>query len=130
VAEPVAHMAVAVPTPGEPVDPAPELRHHAAQVQALRELGREVPVGGEHGVVLAKRVRHPDVCPFLAASRVDRPRQPALPVQRLDPLVEVPAQLELVQDVPQLVVGQPDPPVRFGLLLGYFGRHGAPSGGV
>ena len=60
-----------------------------------------------------------DVGPLLAAARVDRAGQPPLPVQRLHPLVEVPTELQQVEELAQLVLRQAGAPVlrRHGLAL-------------
>ena len=57
-----AHVAVAVASVRVAVDAAPELRHHALQVEALRELRRQVAVGRE-GILGTERVRDADVRP-------------------------------------------------------------------
>ena len=121
---PVADMAVAVAAARVAVDPAPELRHHAVQVQPLGELGRKVTMRREQRVVLAKGCGHPHMGALLPASRVDRAREPPLPVQRLHALVEVPTELERVQELSEPLVGEPDAPVlgREALLL-YLRRH-------
>src|SRR4249919_1667001 len=129
---PVAYVAVAVAAPRVAVDPPPELGHHAVQVQALAQLRGQVAMGREQRVVLAQGGGDAQVGALLAAPRVDRAGEPALAIERLHPLVEVAAELEEVEQVPQLVVGQADAPVlRRELLLLDLRRHGhAPCRGL
>jgi hypothetical protein len=122
---PISDVAVAVAPTRVPVDASPELRHHALEVETLRELRREVTVRDEQRVVRAERVRRADVGPLLPPAGVDRAGQPALPVERLHALVEVPAELEEVEDLPEPVVVEPVP-LRGGVLrplVGYLRRH-------
>ncbi len=100
VAVPVADVAVAVASARVAVDPSPELRHHAVQVEALRQLRRQVAVRREQRVVLLQRERDADVGALLAAPGVDGAGEPALPVERLHALVEVPAELQEVAASP------------------------------
>ncbi len=119
---PVADVAVAVAAARVAVDPAPELGHDPLQVEALRDLRREVAVRREERVIGSEGEHDPDMRPFLPTAGVDGSGEATLPIQRLHPLVEVAAELQQVQGPLQLVVGEP----RRGVLVlaGLGGRHG------